>query len=59
MAVFPVHIIEHDGQVGEFFEGRDFDLANLHRCAQVLVGFSDELLDDAVFEEEDGGNEAD
>ena len=58
MAVFDIDIVEHDGQVGEFFEGGDFHLADLHRCAQVLVGFTDELLNDAVFEEEDGGNEA-
>ena len=59
MTVLHIHIREHDGQVRKLLESRYIDLADLHRGAQVLVRFADKLLDDAVFEEEDGGDSAD
>ena len=59
MTVFHIHVVEHDGEVREILPRGYFNLTNFDRGIDVLVRLGHKLLNDAVFEEEDGDEASD
>ena len=59
MAVFDIHLIEHDCEEGKFLKDGDFDRLYFDRSADILVGFGNKLLDNPVFEEKNRPDKAD
>lgn len=59
MTIFNIDIVKYNCETRELLKSRNFYRFDSYRGANIFVGFMNKLLDDAVFENEDGRHQAD